>query len=257
MSGRATLLLIILLLLGSGSGFAATPDDLVRAYPEALSGFDGTNLIWRDGTRMPVGQVQPGRNEEEVLRHPSIADQLAVQYPAGAPVLPAQDDPGRARNEAFFDKMYGYCWAGQVAQRLVRIVWLPRTWGHTVPVTSVNGVDRALEAVSRELDELPAQDKRYLYPIGGTYDCRPVAGTEQTSMHSWGAAIDINTAYSDYWRWSRSGGDPMSYRNRIPPEVIAVFERHGFIWGGRWAHFDTMHFEYRPELLGYRPGLTE
>jgi len=28
-----------------------------------------------------------------------------------------------------------------------------------------------------------------------------------------------------------------------------VFERHGFIWGGRWWHYDTMHFEYRPELL--------
>ena len=35
----------------------------------------------------------------------------------------------------------------------------------------------------------------------------------------------------------------------IPSDVVAVFERHGFIWGGRWAHFDTMHFEYRPELL--------
>jgi hypothetical protein len=34
---------------------------------------------------------------------------------------------------------------------------------------------------------------------------------------------------------------------------VAVFERHGFIWGGRWAHYDTMHFEYRPELLGYHP----
>mgnify|MGYP002637708491 CR=1 FL=1 len=24
---------------------------------------------------------------------------------------------------------------------------------------------------------------------------------------------------------------------------------NGFIWGGRWFHYDTMHFEYRPELL--------
>jgi len=31
---------------------------------------------------------------------------------------------------------------------------------------------------------------------------------------------------------------------------VAVFERHGFIWGGKWFHYDTMHFEYRPELLG-------
>jgi hypothetical protein len=228
----------------AGPVYAATPDDLVRAYPEALSGFDGTNLIWRDGTRMPIGQVQPGRSEAEVLRNPSIADQLAARYPAGAPLLVPQDDPGRARNEAFFDKMYGNCRAGQVAPKLVRVMWLPQSWGHTVSITSVNGVDRALSDISRELDALPEADKKYLEPLGGTYNCRPVAGTGQTSMHSWGAAIDINTAYSDYWRWKPG------YTNRIPAEIVAVFERHGFIWGGRWAHNDTMHFEYRPELLG-------
>jgi hypothetical protein len=32
-------------------------------------------------------------------------------------------------------------------------------------------------------------------------------------------------------------------------EIVLTFERHGFIWGGKWGHFDTMHFEYRPELL--------
>jgi hypothetical protein len=32
-------------------------------------------------------------------------------------------------------------------------------------------------------------------------------------------------------------------------EIVDVFERHGFIWGGKWYHFDTMHFEYRPELI--------
>jgi hypothetical protein len=242
-------MLLGLLLLASGRALAATPEDLVRAYPDALSGFDGTNLIWRDGTRMPVGQVQPGRSEEEVLRDPSIADQLAADYPAGAPLLPPASDPGRARNQAFFDKLYGDCRAGQVAPKLVRIVWLPRSWGHAVSITAVNGVDRALEAVSRELDELPAADKRFLLPIGGTYNCRAVAGTEQTSMHAWGAAIDVNTAYSDYWRWGRRAGEGLAYRNRIPAAVVAAFERHGFIWGGRWAHFDTMHFEYRPELL--------
>jgi hypothetical protein len=249
-SGRATLLQVVSLLLASGNGFAATPQDMVRAYPEALSGFDGTNLIWRDGTRMPVGQVQPGQSDEEVLWNASIADQLAARYPAGAPLLPPLDDPGRARNQAFFDKMYGRCRAGEVTPRLVRVVWLPRAWGHTVSITSVNGLDRALNAVSRELDSLPAADQKYLYPTGGTYNCRSVAGTAQTSMHSWGAAIDINTAYSDYWRWNRSGGGGTSYRNRIPAEIVTAFERHGFIWGGRWTHYDTMHFEYRPELLG-------
>ena len=244
------LLRLLSLLIASTPSVAATPEDLVRAYPEALSGVDGTNLIWRDGTRMPLGQLQSGRSEDDILLHASLADQLAAHYPAGAPLLPPPDDPGRARNEAFFGKMYGDCRAGQVAPQLVRVVWLPQTWGHMVSITSVNGVDRALSAISQELDALPPEDKKYLYPIGGTYNCRAVAGTAQTSMHSWGAAIDINTAYSDYWRWMRAGSLP--YRNRIPPEIVAVFERHGFIWGGRWAHEDTMHFEYRPELLDRR-----
>jgi hypothetical protein len=23
------------------------------------------------------------------------------------------------------------------------------------------------------------------------------------------------------------------------------------VWGGKWWHFDTMHFEYRPELIAF------
>ena len=35
----------------------------------------------------------------------------------------------------------------------------------------------------------------------------------------------------------------------MPQAIVAAFARQGFIWGGAWRHFDTMHFEYRPELL--------
>jgi len=31
--------------------------------------------------------------------------------------------------------------------------------------------------------------------------------------------------------------------------ILFLFEKYGFIWGGKWFHYDTMHFEYRPELL--------
>jgi hypothetical protein len=149
--------------------------------------------------------------------------------------------------------MYGDCRAGEVAPKLVHVVWLPSSWGHSLAITSVNGVDRQLDAISHELDGLPAADKKYLFPPGGTYVCRKVADTGQPSMHGWGAAIDINPAYSDYWLWRRSGGRLPAYINRIAQEIVTIFERHGFIWGGRWAHFDTMHFEYRPELLGQPP----
>jgi hypothetical protein len=74
------------------------------------------------------------------------------------------------------------------------------------------------------------------------------------SMHSFGMTIDINVSYSNYWRWSvrdKSEDSPtlIPYKNRIPVEIVEIFEKHGFIWGGKWYHYDTMHFEYRPELL--------
>jgi hypothetical protein len=33
------------------------------------------------------------------------------------------------------------------------------------------------------------------------------------------------------------------YRSRLPFDIVQIFEKHGFIWGGKWEHFDTMHFE--------------
>jgi hypothetical protein len=243
-----------MVLIASNASFAASIDDLLAAYPDALASFHGASLIWQDGTRMPVGDGHLEGSAEEQLRNGSILDQLRLPYPAGAPLVPAPErDPGRVRNRTFFDKMYGDCKTGRVAPRLVSVVWLPNTWGRVIKITSVNGVDRELAAISRELDLLSLDDKKYLYPVGGTYACRTVTGANQTSMHAWGAAIDINPAYSDYWLWHRAADADAVYENRIPWEIVDTFERHGFIWGGRWAHFDTMHFEYRPELLGYRP----
>jgi hypothetical protein len=41
---------------------------------------------------------------------------------------------------------------------------------------------------------------------------------------------------------------PLERRWQPPEKVIRAFEYEGFIWGGKWIFFDTMHFEYRPEL---------
>lgn len=226
------------------------PDTLVRAYPEELAGHDETGLVWRDGTRMPLSDGEPAKSLDAMLRHGSILDQLRIAYPAGAITIPPGpgDDPGRIRNVALFDKMYGDCRKGEVTPRLVPVVWLPRSWGHTIRATSVNHVAERLSAISEELEALPDALKRYAYPPGGTYNCRAVADTGQPSMHGWGAAIDLNPAHAEYWEWRRSGFTD-GPTHRIPSEIVDIFERHGFIWGGKWFHYDTMHFEYRPELL--------
>ncbi len=233
----------------------AALDALVRAYPEQLAGYDSTDLIWRDGTRMVLSDGRPDKSFEEMLRHGSILDQIRLPYPAGAGAVSRepQNDPGRIRNRAFFDKAYGDCWRGEVAPRLVSVVWLPHSWGHMIQVTSVNGVAEQITEISNELDALPPAIRRFVYPPAGTYNCRTVADTGQPSMHAWGAAIDINTIHADYWLWRRSGVIDGGRIGSIPAEIVEIFERHGFIWGGKWSHYDTMHFEYRPELVNGPP----
>jgi hypothetical protein len=227
-----------------------SPDALVRAYPNQISGRDDTGIVLRDGTRQNLSDGKTDKSFDEKLKNASLIDQLSLPYPKGVLTKPPgpQDDPGRFRNTAFFDKMYGDCDKGETQKHLTDIRWFTGK----VRVTTVNGVAERLRAVAMEIDRLPQNIKRYAYPSAGAFNCRVVKDTGKRSMHAYGAAIDINTAFSDYWLWRKGG-----YRNRIPYEIVEIFERHGFIWGGKWGHFDTMHFEYRPEFFDTPPGTDE
>jgi hypothetical protein len=221
-------------------------DRLVAAYPNFLVKHDGSHIFWKDGSSTPIS---PRTNDtfDEKLKHATLEDQLSLRYQRGrlsAPPTP-NDDAGRFRNTDFFDKMYGDCKKGRSAVKLVDVQWLDKANGHILQVSPLNGVAEKLRSVSEDILKLPRDLWKYVSPSAGTYNCRTVKDTGTKSMHAWGAAIDINTNYSDYWLWGK--GKP--YRNRIPYEIVEIFERHGFIWGGKWAHYDTMHFEYRPELL--------
>ena len=249
---------VALLALGAVLPSPASPDEmrglqrLVAAYPEQLDRIEGAALVWRDGTRMALDDGRGAKAFADWLADPDIEDMLAMPYPKGDLLEPpARDsDPGRARPAEFFDKMYGNCRRGEVEKKLVTIEWLPRKTRQKLRMTRINGVADRLAAVSRELDALPPRFDRYLVPAAGAYICRPIAGTSRASAHGHGIAVDIAVARSHYWRWSRPRPDgSYAYRNAIPMEIVRIFERHGFIWGGKWHHYDTMHFEYRPELL--------
>ena len=225
---------------------------LVASYPDHLARAENDVLAWRDGTRMPIGASEPARPFAEMLRSATIADQLRQEYrpgPMRGPPAP-DDSPGRLRNAAFFGKMYGDCRSGEVAPLLRPVTWMPRTRPQVLRVTTVNDVATRLERVIAALENLPDRFKPYLVPSAGTYSCRPVADTGLPSVHGFGAAIDIAVRTSDYWVWAtRSADAEIPYRNRVPLEIVEVFEAERFIWGGKWYHYDTMHFEYRPELF--------
>ena len=176
-----------------------------------------------------------------------------IPYPNSPGQPPAENfDPGRFRNRAFFDHMYGDCRKGEVEKNLVSLVWLPASWGKRIEFTRINGAAEQLKQVSAEIDALPQEVRRAAYPSAGTYVCRGVADNGQPSMHAYGAAIDLNLGFSNYWLWDAGkNARQIPYRNRMPFEIVTIFQRHGFIWGGAWYHNDTMHFEYRPELLAH------
>ena len=87
-----------------------------------------------------------------------------------------------------------------------------------------------LPALTGALEEIEA--RRLLGPVdrsaSGCFNPRPIAGTDQPSRHSWGAAIDL-------------------VGPEISPEVVEVFARWGFTWGGEWLNPDPIHFEYLRE----------
>ncbi len=227
-------------------------EKLVAAYPVHLAKIDNGALVWKDGTRMAIDDGKTGKTFEQMLRDASIADQMRQVYRRGPAKEnpPVDHSPGRIRHEGFFAKMYGDCRKGEVAKRMRNVRWMPGTKAQTIQVTRVNDVAGRLERVVAELERMPDRLKAYLVPSAGTYNCRVVADTGKPSMHASGAAIDINVKFSDYWHWARKKGSAViPYRNKIPFEIVEVFEKENFIWGGKWYHYDTMHFEYRPEMF--------
>lgn len=221
-------------------------DILAKSYPDTIAAVSDKAVTLKSGGDPITVDDGVARDHFQQLEKGDVEDSLQQTYPAGAcETRPDVNfDPGRIRSEPLMKAMYGGS-KKAVAGNLVPVKW----FGETLNVTRVNGVDKALAAVHDDL-VARADLRKYLAPSAGVFNWRKVAGQGNLSVHSFGAAIDLNTKFADYWVWS--GGKPGKvpvYKNKFPLEIVAIFEKHGFIWGGRWYHYDTMHFEYRPELL--------
>ncbi|MFV0468151.1 MAG: M15 family metallopeptidase [Dysgonomonas sp.] len=223
---------------------------LKLAYPDFVKSFDGTYILLNNGKKIIYDDRKNNKTNDELLNDPSVADMFRYLYVKGKTTAPAEyEDPGRIRNENFMKAMYGST-SSEVQKNLTTIVWCPNLVNAKIKITTINGVDRQLKKISDELDKHP-ELKKYLEGAT-TFNWRIIAGTKRLSTHSFGTSIDLNVKYSNYWQWDcncKKENVKLSYKNRIPQEIIAIFEKYGFIWGGKWYHYDTMHFEYRPELL--------
>lgn len=233
---------------------AADLKALTTSYPGFVLGVEvrpdrKLTLVMKNRTKIIYDDGQT-KDFEEKLDKPDLKDMLAKLYQPGRSQEPFRPDydPGRFRVNAFFNAVYGAS-ASQVKGNLVQVSFC----GARVMFNGQNGAAQSLEKVGRELAALLAkrpQLRQYLFPLGGTFLWRDIAGTSRLSPHSWGIAVDLNPRHGSYWRGRKMTGPGVEgLRTNYPQEIVEIFEKHGFIWGGKWSHFDLMHFEYRPEML--------
>jgi len=222
---------------------------LIKAYPDQIVGYRDNKIIFSDKSNLIYDDFK-NKTNQELLDNPDIEDQFKFVYNKANKNLIQKEDAGRIRNEAFFKKIYGNS-KSEVESKMTEIIWCPKLVNQNIKVTTVNGIDKIVKKLSAELDNNP-EFKKYINAIGGTFSWRKISGTNRLSMHSYGMTIDINVKNSNYWQWDckcKNEEVTLSYRNQIPLKLVSIFEKYGFIWGGNWKHYDTMHFEYRPELL--------
>lgn len=220
---------------------------LQKSYPSTIKDIRDGKVFYDDGSSQFVDDGEE-KTHQGKLKQADIEDMLSQTYPVGKcrhQKPPENFDPGRIRNDKFMRALFGKT-KQDVASQTKSLNW----FGTSLKVTTRQGVDEALTRVRDDLEKLPKRFLKYLVKPAGTFVWRNIAGTKRLSVHSFAAAIDISIKHADYWRWA--GGKPgnvPNYKNKIPAEIVDAFERHGFIWGGKWYHFDTMHFEYRPDLI--------
>jgi hypothetical protein len=224
---------------------------------------EGTWFYYSGGRLLP---------EELLDRAADYDPQPFYNYPAELPPWkdPAPEEAARFREMAgrrrehppkrsqhFYDALWRAGTRDESYERVKSIRFL----GHTVMVNyaileELSLVEELILAEAKTSPELRAWINGIDRLEG--WNWRSIAETRSRSFHAYGAAIDILPGSfggkETYWLWAaRAKPDwwTVSYDRRFHPPgaVIKAFESCGFIWGGKWVFYDTMHFEYRPEIL--------
>ncbi len=221
-------------------------------------------LYWADGSFLPKEELQ-NKDQHWTLLY-SYPKELKNPDTFTAEEIeeirqfssPDNRQNGAGTPQYFFDAVYDCKTRISVEQHIKKTLFLGKQLNvHERIVPLLKKIEKEIRSAAKTDREVQnfIDD---LYQTDGYY-WRTIRDTNRKSFHSIGIAVDILPHRWGhkiiYWNW-QAEIDPENWmltplKDRwMPPEkVIRIFEKHGFIWGGKWAIWDDMHFEYHPELI--------
>ena len=224
---------------------------LMAAYPGNITNVDkeGTEVyaVLKSGKKLLYDDGKT-KTRDEAMSKPDIQDMLAQLYPLGpSEGIPEKDcDPGRIRIYDLLEEVYGDT-RKKIEQNLISIGFGWKNLSFNKQNEAAANLKRLMASLT-ELSKTKTGILNEVFPADGTYNYRIIEGTNRLSPHAFGIAVDLKVNPNDYWRWTErdKGAKRLA---AYPDEIAEKFEEYGFIWGGKWYHFDIMHYEYRPEFI--------
>lgn len=232
------------------SCLVANPKCFKEGYGELIVSANEKEIILQNGVVLPYRTNDIKTSWDEKINNADLEMQVSQKYNTDNAMITPQYlfSPGRFRYQPFFDALYGKNEIS-IAKNLVTIKWKTTNGYKNLVVNSIADVDKRLILINNEISQLPFEE-RVIADEASTYIYRFIKDTNRLSMHSYGIAIDLSPNTTQYWkRETENETESLTYNNTMPLSIVRIFEKYGFIWGGRWYHYDTMHFEYRPELF--------
>lgn len=232
-----------LVFAGSRVPVRGVVEDKVVATHEAVVSRATGRALGIDEPKYLILSLKPGADRTEVmqsLRTFVPADRkLSSRGPAEAPVF---RPGGTILPQATLKKLFGE-FAGRPGDgKTIRIdpQWiLANTTTARIPLLGTVRCQKAIIPQMRgAFQEIADSGLGGLVrdeDFGGCFSPRLIAGDPGSglSRHAWGTAFDFNVSRN-----------PFGEKPTMDPRLVAILERWGFTWGGRWTTPDGMHFEY-------------
>ncbi len=223
-----------------------------------------TELYWADGKFLPGGELA-SKNQyssllykyDFILRDPAEFSQEDIARIRNFS-SPENRTRGKGTPPFLYDFIYDCASRIAVEQHIKSVSFLGKK------SNTHERIHRPLKAVETEIRAAAEKNPEVRKFIGAlqsadSYSWRNISDSGNRSFHSLGLAVDVLPSgwrqKNLYWAWRRDIDPenwmllPLERRWMPPEEVIEIFERNGFLWGGKWAIWDNMHFEYRPEII--------